>query len=545
MILLRVALDESAEKRVSKDGEKSTGQTDAGVIERIIGTPHLYRINESDGASQQQQAIEQESVSRITSTICIIAIPHQTPFEELLDICGDPWSMVRRAIQIIDPQSPNIYTAVLDCLNEEAAETMFLLTNGRQMQFYDSSEVFVGLKAIYLDEWSESNPDSEDTSQQSHPTAETGVIEGKAHDLGDIYKSGSSKKKEGAAHPGVELPTCPICLDRMDAQAIGVGAPAVASMVSRDGETLQAWPGNNCQACQITLSKPSQELHCQQCGKESDLWVCLICGNLGCARYSGEHAKSHFSATNHSYSLDLTTQRIWDYIGDRFVHRICQTEDGRTMVEFDPFNAEPWSSLEDFTIDGKMPKGLNDDQTRGVKLSIMTREYNILLQSELEEQRRYYEDLLAQAISETEELKYGPEILNAEDRIEANRLKSEISNLHANHNQLLKDLRTIHETNRDYRKRNQGLLIQQKSYKEQVQQFQSKTQELQKSTEFRQTELEQQVQDLKFYLKTQLSVRTSPQRQELQDGIVLMQERQQENSAYRKRHRRKKSNQKR
>jgi len=207
MILLRVALDESAEKRVSKDGEKSTGQTDAGVIERIIGTPHLYRINESDGASQQQQAIEQESVSRITSTICIIAIPHQTPFEELLDICGDPWSMVRRAIQIIDPQSPNIYTAVLDCLNEEAAETMFLLTNGRQMQFYDSSEVFVGLKAIYLDEWSESNPDSEDTSQQSHPTAETGVIEGKAHDLGDIYKSGSSKKKRrrsasrrGASH---------------------------------------------------------------------------------------------------------------------------------------------------------------------------------------------------------------------------------------------------------------------------------------------------------------------------------------------------------
>lgn len=52
------------------------------------------------------------------------------------------------------------------------------------------------------------------------------------------------------------------------------------------------------------------------CHTTDHLWICLICGHVGCGRYSGEHAKQHYQETLHTYSLELETQRVWDYAGD-------------------------------------------------------------------------------------------------------------------------------------------------------------------------------------------------------------------------------------
>ena len=45
------------------------------------------------------------------------------------------------------------------------------------------------------------------------------------------------------------------------------------------------------------------------------LWICLICGHVGCGRYVDAHAYSHFEDTQHTYSLQLGNQRVWDYAG--------------------------------------------------------------------------------------------------------------------------------------------------------------------------------------------------------------------------------------
>jgi hypothetical protein len=37
------------------------------------------------------------------------------------------------------------------------------------------------------------------------------------------------------------------------------------------------------------------------------------------SRYTAEHAKAHHAVTGHTYSLELSTGRIWDY---RYVHGI-------------------------------------------------------------------------------------------------------------------------------------------------------------------------------------------------------------------------------
>ena len=43
----------------------------------------------------------------------------------------------------------------------------------------------------------------------------------------------------------------------------------------------------------------------------ADLWICLICGHVGCGRYRGSHAAEHWQACGHGYALELETQVGW------------------------------------------------------------------------------------------------------------------------------------------------------------------------------------------------------------------------------------------
>lgn len=48
----------------------------------------------------------------------------------------------------------------------------------------------------------------------------------------------------------------------------------------------------------------------QVCESSSDLWICLICGHVGCGRYHSKHAVDHWKETTHCYALELQTQRV-------------------------------------------------------------------------------------------------------------------------------------------------------------------------------------------------------------------------------------------
>ena len=41
-----------------------------------------------------------------------------------------------------------------------------------------------------------------------------------------------------------------------------------------------------------------------------DLWICVICANIGCGRYKTGHANKHFKETKHAFSLEILTQRL-------------------------------------------------------------------------------------------------------------------------------------------------------------------------------------------------------------------------------------------
>lgn len=56
--------------------------------------------------------------------------------------------------------------------------------------------------------------------------------------------------------------------------------------------------------------------------------MCMVCGVIGCGRYKNADAYKHYTASQHILSLDLDSNRIWNYKLDCFVHRVVGRDDG-------------------------------------------------------------------------------------------------------------------------------------------------------------------------------------------------------------------------
>lgn len=190
----------------------------------------------------------------------------------------------------------------------------------------------------------------------------------------------------------IELPTCPVCLERMDETT---GLLTIICQHVFHCTCLQKWKGSGCPVCRYTqddvrkgvlATDPDGEpAECGVCHTEFNLWACLICGSVGCGRYDGAHAFDHWKQTAHAFAMDLTTQRVWDYVGDAYVHRIIQSKSDGKLVELP---AADHSALD--------PPDWSDAVPRE-KLENMSVEYTHLLTSQLESQRAYFEEIVERA----------------------------------------------------------------------------------------------------------------------------------------------------
>lgn len=43
----------------------------------------------------------------------------------------------------------------------------------------------------------------------------------------------------------------------------------------------------------------------------------------------------HFQETNHTYAMQLGSNRVWDYAGDNYVHRLVQNKSDGKLVQVD------------------------------------------------------------------------------------------------------------------------------------------------------------------------------------------------------------------
>lgn len=134
----------------------------------------------------------------------------------------------------------------------------------------------------------------------------------------------------------VELPNCPLCIGRLDASVTGIPS----SKCDHESEVCMCFSkwkrNNNCKICSILLMGNNERLSCSECFASKDsLWLCLVCGFLGCGRYDQGHARKHYESNpSHRFAIDTEFQRIWDYSSDKYVHRVIHFVSQNRIVDF-------------------------------------------------------------------------------------------------------------------------------------------------------------------------------------------------------------------
>lgn len=190
-----------------------------------------------------------------------------------------------------------------------------------------------------------------------------------------------------------QIPSCPLCLEEMDEQVTKINAQSY-SFQSESWKVFR----ENCslcikrnilkdiidKKCEIQDYIIENEVKCQICDFQCNqkIWECMICGFKGCGRYDKGHSVEHFQESFHRFSmlisiqLDNTTEiisGIWDYVDDTFVHKVNYFDKKSNSVSL--YNSS------------QMP----DANVMNERINIIISEYNMILEEQLEKQRKFYE----------------------------------------------------------------------------------------------------------------------------------------------------------
>eukprot|EP01049_Picozoa_sp_SAG25_P015415 SAG25_NODE_3124_length_1208_cov_0.811542_2_plen_91_part_00 len=82
-----------------------------------------------------------------------------------------------------------------------------------------------------------------------------------------------------------------MCLERLDPHASGI--LTVLCNHSFHSDCLRKWGDSSCPVCRYCQT-PETLAACGVCGRHDALWMCLVCGFVGCGRYEEGQVRQVF-----------------------------------------------------------------------------------------------------------------------------------------------------------------------------------------------------------------------------------------------------------
>ncbi|CCH45516.1 BRCA1-associated protein [Wickerhamomyces ciferrii] len=470
------------------------------------GVVRLYKEYEST-----TQDIEVESDD---TTVAIVAVPNYFSPTDLLVFLGTTVTSNVSHFRLIKSDNPNRFMVLMKFRNNESARKFQSDFNGRSFNSMESEQCHV----IFVKSVIFKPLNSSYNLQAGIPylLEDPFTLEVRKRDQND--RNGELESSSIVK----ELPTCPVCLERMDSETTGL--LTISCQHTFHCNCLSKWKDDTCPVCRYSnlMANPLMSREgldkCTVCGGEQNLWICLICGNIGCGRYNSKHAIQHYESTNHCFAMDISSQRVWDYAGDNYVHRLLQNESDGKLVEL-PGNSNSCSSSEDNSKD----KEKNRDYAF---------EYTNVLLSQLESQRDYYESRLAESAASFQEMaQHNQQISTNFNRLESQlkQLASVIPDLKNKMNAKTEALEATLEAKLAHTEKVKGLAkIFEKKWKDEQAITEGLSEKI-KVLELDQTnlksqneELQSQVTDLMFYLESQSKFKDASD--DVKNGTVVMQE---------------------
>ncbi|XP_028597145.1 BRCA1-associated protein isoform X1 [Podarcis muralis] len=428
-------------------------------VEIVHGIMHLYKTNKMTSLK--------EDVRR-SAMLCILTVPATMTSHDLMKFVASFYDVIEH-MKIIRDSTPNQYMALIKFSTQADADSFYMTCNGRQ---FNSIEEDV-CQLVYVER-------------------------------AEVFKS-----EDGASLPVMdltELPKCTVCLERMDESVNGILTTLCNH--SFHSQCLQRWEDTTCPVCRYCQTpEPVEENKCFECGVQENLWICLICGHIGCGRYVSRHAYKHFEETQHTYAMQLTNHRVWDYAGDNYVHRLVASKTDGKLVQYE----------------------CEGDICQEEKIDALQLEYSYLLTSQLESQRIYWENKIVRIEKDTAEeinnmkTKFKETIEKCdslEHRLndlvkEKQSVERKCTQLNTKVSKLTTELKEEQEMNKCLRA-NQILLQNKLKEEEKLLKETCEQKDLQI------TEVQEQLRDVMFYLETQQKINHLPAeaRQEIQDGQI-------------------------
>ncbi|XP_053679866.1 BRCA1-associated protein [Anopheles nili] len=458
----RGILPKSSREQTPMDEMPPPGATEnLGEIKFFSGNPfvevtkgilHLFKKNERTDISEEG----------VSNTLCLIAVPSSLNCHDILNFIA-PCQKEIQHVRILRDSSPNQFMVLLEfrCIKETIE--FYKTFNGAP---YNSLEPDTLCHAVWVSsvEW--------------------------GHDC-CVTPQGHT-----------ELPACPVCLERMDESVDGV-LTILCNHVFHAG-CLNKWSDSTCPVCRyVQTPELSEQSICMECEGTEALWICLICGHIGCDRYQGGHAVSHYRTTNHAYAMQLGTNRVWDYAGDNFVHRLLQSKsDGKLVAT-------------------QSPGGDNGEE----KIDSMQLEFTYLLAKRLNEQREYFEKRLSrqESIIDGERQKLQDDFEQVKQKtatleVKMHALTKEKNGFEKKIVQLTSKLSTVLSELAE--EKQFGKTLQSNQITWQMKNAALEKQCAEKEQEI--VELKEQVRDLMFYMEAQNTIAGSELKNELVDGTVVL-----------------------